>query len=90
MRKALIVLGVIAALVGYTKLIWQSGFDAGGDAVGCVIASLQNDGALDRASLFCRGAEAYKRNPLWALRRRGHSPSHTALDAALRQPEPRS
>jgi len=70
MRRALVATFAIFALLGYTKLIWQSGFDQGADVADCVIASLQNGGKLDRSDEGCQRADAYKRNPLWVLRRR--------------------
>jgi hypothetical protein len=69
-RKAFLTVVAMVALVGYTKLIWQSGFDQGSDVTMCVIASIQNEGHLAKDDVGCRGAEAYKSNPLWLLRRR--------------------
>lgn len=59
------------ALLGYTKLIWQSGFDQGTAVAICVVASFQNDGKLATNSPSCRDAKDYEDNPLWLLRRRG-------------------
>lgn len=60
----------VLALAGYTKLIWQSGFDQGSDVALCVVASFQNDGKLATHQPACQKAGRYKSNPLWLLRRR--------------------
>lgn len=77
-RIALITAASVAGLIGYTRVIWLSGFDQGGDVVMCMIASLQNDGKLATDDPGCKRAEAYKGNPLWMLRRRGEVRDGTA------------
>jgi len=58
----------------YTKIIWQSGFDAGADVSQCLIATFSKDGPApkhaDMADSGCQRAKAYESNPLWILRRR--------------------
>lgn len=71
MKRALIFMACLAALVGYTKVVWQSGFDDGADVSLCVGESLiNNDGKLASYHPACQRAKAYERHPLWLLRRR--------------------
>ena len=61
----------VAALVGYTKVIWQSGFDDGADVSLCVGESMINNGGkLATYAPACQRAKAYESSPLWLLRRR--------------------
>lgn len=69
-RKLLIGAALVAVLLGYTKLVWQSAFDQGSDVTLCVIASMENDGKLAASDDGCKRAKSYERNPLWILRRR--------------------
>jgi hypothetical protein len=70
-RVVLISFAIIGLLV-YTKVVWQSGFDAGADTSLCVGASLLlNDGKFKEDEPACQRIEAYKSNPLWLFRRRG-------------------
>lgn len=68
-----ILLGMVMLLI-YTKVIWQSGFDAGADTNGCVFASVVKYGDLshgtDEADPACQRIKAYESSPLWVLRRR--------------------
>lgn len=70
MRKIIYALAAIAAIGGWTKYVWQTGFDQGADVSGCVIASLENDGKFATDSGFCKSAKRGESNPLWLLRRR--------------------
>lgn len=72
--------GLAACLLtaGYTKLIWQSGFDQGADVSLCLVSTFQNgpdnDGVtrLKTHDPACQRTNHYTRtNPLWILRRRG-------------------
>lgn len=74
MKKALF--GILFAIgaIGYTKIVWQSGFDQGADVSLCVVESMiasedgQPIGLAETES--CDRAKAYESNPLWQLRRR--------------------
>lgn len=59
----------ICLLIGYTKIIWQYGFDTGVDVSLCVVASLQNNGTLAENDESCKSVKTDQKNPLWALRR---------------------
>jgi len=78
-RLTKISLGFLAvfALIGYTRVIWLSGFDIGSDVSLCVVASYQQGpnektGKVELADNdpSCKRVEEYKSNPLWLLRRR--------------------
>lgn len=72
MKKLAIGLLIALALLGYTKIIWQSGFDAGADVMQCVIASfMKSDGKqVDEMDKGCQRTKHYKEtNPLWYLGR---------------------
>lgn len=75
MRRIYITAVAIGALLGFTKAIWQSGFDQGADVSLCVVASFQRYGEkavrVDPDDSSCQRAKGYERNPLWLLRRRG-------------------
>ncbi len=71
-RKILVAIFSLLALIGYTKLIWQSGFDQGADVSLCLVQSyIQYDGEKVAANEpSCQRAKEYQSNPLWILRRR--------------------
>lgn len=75
MTRFLICISALFALAGYTKLVWQSGFDDGADVAICVKASFTKELRYSVVTVAkdpaCARAHAYERNPLWAFRRRG-------------------
>lgn len=74
LKRVLMVLLAAAALCIYTKAVWQSGYDAGADVNGCLIATFAKYGDLDHGAdeddPQCVRAGQYEHNPLWVLRRR--------------------
>jgi len=74
MRRGLVVLAAAALLLGYSKFVWQTGFDQGADVSLCIIASAQRFGnlahGLDKSDPACQRAKEGESNPLWILRRR--------------------
>jgi hypothetical protein len=74
MRKAAAIAALQAiALIFWTKVVWQSGFDQGSDVTPCVSAYFESgkDPKTLKTDGGCRRASVYRANPLWALRRRG-------------------
>jgi len=70
MGRAFAIITFAAALLAYTKWVWQSGFDQGSAVALCVVSSLQNDGKLAADQPECQDAKRGERSPLWVLRRR--------------------
>lgn len=71
-KAGLIAAAICTVAIGYTKLVWLSGFDQGSDVALCVVASVQNDGKLAKDDDSCKRADEYRSNPLWLLRRNNH------------------
>lgn len=72
MKNFIKIVVILLALVIYTKLIWQSGFDQGAAVSACVIESmLASEGEVVSLadSDACNDAKAYESNPLWNFRR---------------------
>lgn len=70
-KKIAITVLCVLALVGYTRLIWLSGFDQGADVALCVVDSYREHNATQVADTnACHRASDYQDNILWQLRRR--------------------
>lgn len=85
MKKALFGILFAIGVVGYTKLVWQSGFDQGADVSLCVVESMiasEGDVVSLTDSETCDRAKAYESNPLWQLRRRDGMESQEVQETA--------